>query len=125
MEKRKRPVPSSLFSVGKRALTPSPSCRYRRPQRITPPLKGLAMNFLVDTADIKDITELAATGLLDGVTTNPTLIPKSGRRFGEVVEAICGIVDGHGAAEVGALDREKLERGAEGEGVWRTVSIAR
>src|SRR3546814_4262094 len=65
MEKRKRPVPSSLFSVGKRALTPSPSCRYRRPQRITPPLKGLAMKFFVDTADIKDITELAATGLLD------------------------------------------------------------
>src|SRR3546814_5261208 len=76
MEKRKRPVPSSLFSVGKRALTPSPSCRYRRPQRITPPLKGLAMKFFVDTADIKDITELAATGLLDGVTTNPTLIHK-------------------------------------------------
>src|SRR3546814_6723487 len=86
MEKRKRPVPSSLFSVGKRALTPSPSCRYRRPQRITPPLKGLAMKFFVDTADIKDITELAATGLLDGVTTNPTLIHKSGRRFVEVVE---------------------------------------
>src|SRR3546814_17781215 len=100
MEKRKRPVPSSLFSVGKRALTPSPSCRYRRPQRITPPLKGLAKKFFVDTADIKDIPELAATGLLAGVTTTTTLIHKSGRRFVEVVEEIHGIMDGTVSADV-------------------------
>src|SRR3546814_1959391 len=106
MEKRKRPVPSSLFSVGKRALTPSPSCRYRRPQRIPPPLKGLAMKFFVDTADIKDITELAATGLLDGVTTNPTLIHKSGSRVVDVVEDICGIVDWHVYAASVGLDQE-------------------
>src|SRR3546814_12775032 len=95
MGKKKRPVPSSLFSVGKRALTPSPSCRYRRPQRLTPPLKGLAMKFFVDTADIKDITELAATGMPDGVHPNPTLLHKSGRRFLHAVEDLCGNWDGY------------------------------
>ncbi|PKQ03826.1 MAG: fructose-6-phosphate aldolase, partial [Alphaproteobacteria bacterium HGW-Alphaproteobacteria-10] len=49
------------------------------------------MKFFVDTADIADIRELAETGLLDGVTTNPSLIAKSGRNFLEVVEEICGI----------------------------------
>src|SRR3546814_16536417 len=70
------------------------------------------MKFFVDTADIKDITELAATGLLDGVTTNPTLIHKSGRRFVEVVEEICGIVDGPVSAEVVALDHETMMKEA-------------
>ena len=52
------------------------------------------MKFFVDTADTKDIAELAATGLLDGVTTNPSLIHKSGRDFMEVTKEICGLVDG-------------------------------
>lgn len=62
------------------------------------------MKFFVDTADIADISELADTGLLDGVTTNPSLIAKSGRDFIEVVTEICGIVEGPVSAEVTALD---------------------
>ncbi|MEW6625884.1 MAG: fructose-6-phosphate aldolase, partial [Pseudomonadota bacterium] len=71
------------------------------------------MKFFVDTADTAEIRELAATGLLDGVTTNPTLIHKSGRKFMEVVEEICGIVDGPVSAEVVALDHETMMNEAE------------
>jgi len=71
------------------------------------------MKFFVDTADTKDIAELAATGLLDGVTTNPSLIHKSGRKFLEVVAEICGIVDGPVSAEVVARDYEGMIREAE------------
>lgn len=71
------------------------------------------MKFFVDTADTKDIRELAATGLLDGVTTNPSLIHKSGRAFLEVVEEICGIVDGPVSAEVVALDHDTMMKEAE------------
>ncbi len=70
------------------------------------------MKFFVDTADTADIRDLAATGLLDGVTTNPTLIHKSGRQFLEVVEEICGIVDGPVSAEVVALDHETMMKEA-------------
>lgn len=66
------------------------------------------MKFFVDTADIADIRELADTGLLDGVTTNPSLIAKSGRNFLEVVEEICGTVEGPVSAEVTALDAETM-----------------
>lgn len=62
------------------------------------------MKFFVDTADINEIRELAATGLLDGVTTNPSLIMKSGRNFLEVIKEICDLVDGDVSAEVVALD---------------------
>lgn len=62
------------------------------------------MKFFVDTADIADIKDLASTGLLDGVTTNPSLIAKSGRDFIEVVSEICAIVEGPVSAEVTALD---------------------
>ncbi|MEX0839749.1 MAG: fructose-6-phosphate aldolase [Parvibaculum sp.] len=62
------------------------------------------MKFFVDTADIADIRELADTGLLDGVTTNPSLIAKSGRDFIEVVTEICDVVEGPVSAEVTALD---------------------
>jgi len=71
------------------------------------------MKFFVDTADIDDIRELASTGLLDGVTTNPSLIHKSGRDFMEVTKEICGIVDGPVSAEVVALDHETMMREAE------------
>lgn len=71
------------------------------------------MKFFVDTADTKDIADLAATGLLDGVTTNPSLIHKSGRGFVEVVTEICGIVEGPVSAEVVALDRETMMKEAE------------
>lgn len=62
------------------------------------------MKFFVDTADVKEIKELSETGLLDGVTTNPSLIAKSGRDFIEVVKEICAITDGPVSAEVTALD---------------------
>ncbi len=71
------------------------------------------MKFFVDTAEIADIKELAATGLLDGVTTNPSLIAKSGRDFMEVTREICGIVDGPVSAEVVALDHETMMKEAE------------
>ena len=71
------------------------------------------MKFFVDTADINDIRELAETGLLDGVTTNPSLIHKSGRKFLEVVQEICGIVPGPVSAEVVAEDHAGMMREAE------------
>ncbi|WP_333605786.1 fructose-6-phosphate aldolase [Novosphingobium sp.] len=71
------------------------------------------MKFFVDTAEIADIRELAETGLLDGVTTNPSLIAKSGRDFMEVTRDICGIVQGPVSAEVVALDHEGMMREAE------------
>jgi len=71
------------------------------------------MKFFADTAEIEDIKELAATGLLDGVTTNPSLIHKSGRDFMEVTKEICAIVDGPVSAEVVALDHETMMKEAE------------
>ena len=71
------------------------------------------MKFFVDTADIADIRELAETGLLDGVTTNPSLIHKSGRDFMEVVREIAGIVPGPVSAEVVATDHREMMREAE------------
>ncbi len=70
------------------------------------------MKFFADTADVNDIAELAATGLLDGVTTNPSLIHKSGRKFLEVVKEICGLVDGPVSAEVVALDHATMMKEA-------------
>jgi transaldolase len=71
------------------------------------------MKFFVDTADINDIRELAETGLLDGVTTNPSLINKSGRNFLEVVKEIAEVVPGPVSAEVVALDHAEMMREAE------------
>lgn len=71
------------------------------------------MKFFVDTADTAEIRDLAETGLLDGVTTNPSLIAKSGRQFLDVVEEICGIVDGPVSAEVVALDHATMMKEAE------------
>src|SRR4028119_1962656 len=71
------------------------------------------MKFFVDTADIGDIRELAETGLLDGVTTNPSLIHKSGRNFLEVVKEIAELVPGPVSAEVVATDHAEMMREAE------------
>ena len=71
------------------------------------------MKFFADTADTADIRDLAETGLLDGVTTNPSLVQKSGRDFLEVVKEICGIVPGPVSAEVVALDHAGMMREAE------------
>jgi transaldolase len=66
------------------------------------------MKFFVDTADIEAIRDLAETGLLDGVTTNPSLVQKSGRNFFEVLEEICDVVSGPVSAETTALDAEGM-----------------
>ena len=66
------------------------------------------MKFFVDTADIEEIRDLVATGLLDGVTTNPSLIAKSGRDFFDVLSDICASVDGPVSAEVTAVDFESM-----------------
>jgi transaldolase len=71
------------------------------------------MKFFVDTADTNDIRQLAETGLLDGVTTNPSLINKAGRNFLEVVKEIAQIVPGPVSAEVVALDHAEMMREAE------------
>ena len=66
------------------------------------------MKFFIDTADIADIRELAATGLVDGVTTNPSLVAKSGRQFVDVIKEICSIVSGPVSAEVTATDHATM-----------------
>jgi len=71
------------------------------------------MKFFADTAEISEIKALAAEGLLDGVTTNPSLVHKSGRDFLEVVREIAGVVSGPVSAEVVALDYDGMMREAE------------
>ena len=66
------------------------------------------MKFFVDTADIAEIRELAESGLLDGVTTNPSLIAKTGKDFKATIAEICAIVPGPVSAEVGAIDYEGM-----------------
>jgi transaldolase len=70
------------------------------------------MKFFVDTADVKEIRELESYGLLDGVTTNPSLILKSGRPMIEVIEEICSVVKGDVSAEVAATDFDGMIREA-------------
>jgi transaldolase len=70
----------------------------------------LKMKFFIDSAEIAEIKELAAYGLLDGVTTNPTLIAKSGRKFKEVIAEICAVVEGPVSAEVAATDYAGMVR---------------
>jgi transaldolase len=71
------------------------------------------MKFFADTAEIADIRELQDTGLLDGVTTNPSLVKKSGRDFIEVVKEIASICPGPVSAEVVALDHAGMMKEAE------------
>ena len=66
------------------------------------------MKFFIDTADIAEIRDLATTGLVDGVTTNPSLVAKSGRQFLDVVKEICSIIPGPVSAEVTALDHATM-----------------
>lgn len=66
------------------------------------------MKFFVDTADVSEIKALIPTGLVDGVTTNPSLVAKSGRNFTEVVAEICSMVDGPVSAEVTALETDAM-----------------
>ncbi len=66
------------------------------------------MKFFIDTADVNEIREAHELGLVDGVTTNPSLIAKSGRKFEEVIAEITGIVDGPISAEVISLEHEGM-----------------
>ena len=77
------------------------------------------MKFFVDTADVAEIADLAATGLVDGVTTNPSLVAKTGRPFLEVLAEICRLVDGPVSAEVTATDQAGMLREAE-----RLIAVA-
>ena len=70
------------------------------------------MKFFVDTAEIKDIKELNDLGMLDGVTTNPSLILKSGRNIAEVTKEICDIVEGPVSAEVTAVEYSEMMKEA-------------
>lgn len=77
------------------------------------------MKFFVDTADLEEIERLAATGLIDGVTTNPSLIAKSGQEFLPLIKEITKIVNGPVSAEVAATDYETMRKEAE---VLRNIS---
>ena len=66
------------------------------------------MKFFIDTANVDEIRDAHAMGMVDGVTTNPTLIAKSGRDFREVIAEICEIVDGPVSAEAVSLDAEGM-----------------
>ena len=71
-------------------------------------MEMIDMKFFVDTADVPAIRELADTGLIDGVTTNPSLVAQAGRPFIEVLEEICSVVSGPVSAEVAATDTETM-----------------
>ena len=82
------------------------------------------MKFFVDTADVDAIRDLADTGLVDGVTTNPSLIAKSGRDFVEVVQEICDIVDGPISAEVTATEFDAmLEEGRKLTKIHKNITV--
>src|SRR5262245_191396 len=82
------------------------------------------MKFFVDTAEIKEIKELAAAGLLDGVTTNPSLVAKSGRDFKEVIAEICNAVEGPVSAEVTSLDADGMvEEGKKLSKIAKNVAV--
>jgi len=66
------------------------------------------MQFFIDSADVGDIKKALALGLCDGVTTNPSLVAKTGRPFGDVLKEICGLVPGPISAEVTATDAEGM-----------------
>src|SRR4029078_9009559 len=66
------------------------------------------MKFFIDTAEINEIKDLAATGLVDGVTTNPSLIAKSGGKFLDVIKQICEVGEGPVSAEVTATDHKTM-----------------
>lgn len=71
------------------------------------------MKFFIDTADIQEIKDLAETGMVDGVTTNPTLAAKSGKNFKDLIAEICDVVHGPVSAEVTALDYQTMIKEAD------------
>ncbi len=82
------------------------------------------MKFFVDTADVAEIKRLNDTGLVDGVTTNPSLIAKSGRDFIDVIKEICALVDGPVSAEVTATDAAgMIEEGRKLAKIAKNVAV--
>ena len=82
------------------------------------------MKFFVDTADTAEIRSLAATGLLDGVTTNPSLVAKTGKKFQDVMAEICAIVPGPVSAEVAATEFDGMMREARVlRGIAKNVTV--
>jgi transaldolase len=82
------------------------------------------MKFFVDTADVKEIKECREMGLVDGVTTNPSLIAKSGRAFKDVIAEICSFVEGPVSAEVVALDFDgMMKEGKELRKIAKNVAV--
>ncbi len=82
------------------------------------------MKFFIDTADLAEIRDLAATGLVDGVTTNPSLVAKTGRNFLDVVREICEVVPGPVSAEVTATDTATmLAEGRKLAGLAKNVAV--
>lgn len=82
------------------------------------------MKFFIDTAEIAEIRDLADSGLIDGVTTNPSLIMKSGRNFLEVIAEICSVVKGPVSAEVAATDYDTmLKEGRKLAGIAPNVAV--
>jgi len=82
------------------------------------------MKFFVDTADVNEIRDLAASGLLDGVTTNPSLMAKSGRNFLAVIEEICALVAGPVSAEVAAIEAgAMIAEGRRLAGIAKNVAV--
>ena len=82
------------------------------------------MKFFLDTANVKEIQEAAAMGVLDGVTTNPSLVAKEGRKFLSILEEICKIVDGPISAEVVSVDLEgMLKEGRELAKIHKNIVV--
>ncbi len=82
------------------------------------------MKFFIDTANVKEIREAAGLGVVDGVTTNPSLVAKEGRDFREVIEEICSIVDGPVSAEAVSLKAEDMIKEAEGlAGIHKNIVV--
>ncbi|MSP51797.1 MAG: fructose-6-phosphate aldolase [Alphaproteobacteria bacterium] len=82
------------------------------------------MKFFVDSADIAEIRDLSAAGLVDGVTTNPSLVAKTGRKFFDVLADICAAVDGPVSAEVAATDFDTmLEEGRQLAALAKNIAV--
>ncbi|MFP6732278.1 MAG: fructose-6-phosphate aldolase [Rhodospirillales bacterium] len=82
------------------------------------------MKFFIDTADIDEIRRLAETGMVDGVTTNPSLVAKTGRSFTEIIAEICAIVPGPISAEVTATDADgMIEEGRKLAAIAENVAV--
>ncbi len=84
----------------------------------SPRCEGNPMKFFIDTADVDEIKEAAELGFLDGATTNPSLIAKTGRKHKETILEICEIVDGPVSVEVTAEDTDGMLRQAEDFATW-------